>query len=169
MLSSIISHTPFWVWLIFYYLLRTGYTALSDYSVKPERLILLPVLFLFLSMDSMSAEPVMIFLWLVAILLGLSVGYVFFSAQIKKCYLDSENQLYFSGSPNLLILMMASFFIHYVLAVMSSISSLPVWGLLSVFMSGLISGAFGYRAIQSFRYYRYLSSVSRRDTVFPDK
>lgn len=140
---------------------------MSDQAVKPQRLVILPLLFLFLSIQSMRADPSLILLWICGIALGFVVGYLLFSAHIKGGYLGEDNRVYLRGTPNLLILMMVSFLAHYALDVLIAMHPQPLWTLLNVFISGLISGAFGYRAIQALRQFQQLSAhvgyVTNRD------
>ncbi|CAG8999327.1 MAG: hypothetical protein CENE_01301 [Candidatus Celerinatantimonas neptuna] len=158
MLASIISHTPIWVWFVLYYLIRTGFRAMSDQAIKPQRLIILPLLFLFLSIQSIRAEPTLILLWICGAALGFVVGNLLFSAHIKGAYSGEDHRVYLRGTPNLLILMVASFVTHYALDVLIAIHPQLLWTVLNVFMSGLISGAFGYRAIQALRQFQRLSA-----------
>ncbi|CAG9295042.1 DUF6622 family protein [Celerinatantimonas diazotrophica] len=146
MLITIINHTPIWVWLLFLYLLRKGCNSLKPQIVLPQKTIILPAIFIILSLHQLLEQFKFAEFWLLGITVGIVSGYMIFNAQIKQMYLTAEQQTILPGSYNLLILLMTVFISHYLLAVLVAVNPAAIWSILNIAISGFTAGAFGFRA-----------------------
>lgn len=146
MFVSVINHTPFWVWLLFIYLLRRGCNSLNPQPVLPQKTIILPAIFIILSVHQLLEQFKFAEFWLLGIAMGIVAGYVIFSAQIKQMYFTADHQITLPGSSNLLILLMAVFISHYLFGVLVVTNPAPIWSILNIAISGFTSGTFGFRA-----------------------
>ncbi|MBA6389844.1 hypothetical protein H4J38_03515 [Colwellia sp. BRX10-3] len=115
-MSELISHTPVWVFIVFFTLLVLGFIQTKERTVKVKTVFILPVamiIFSFFGVYSVFGLSVAaIALWLlglvIALVLGFKLGYpkhVSYSQQVEK--------LTISGSKIQLIFMMAIFFTKY--------------------------------------------------------
>ena len=160
MLMSIVSHTPVWVWLVLAYLLLTGYCGLSERPFKGPKILILPILFLLLSIQSLHFESINVFVLVVSLAFGCVVGMTLFRRQIQSMYVIGDS-IYLPGSVNLLLLMLFAFSSHYVLSVMSILEPANQWDLMRIAVGGISSGAFSYRAITGLNQFRRLCLYHR--------
>lgn len=78
MLMQIVSHTPLWVWGLFVALLLLGLYQRQARQVRPQQLLILPLVLLGLGLSSSAPafvhQPVLGVLWLAALGSALSMG-----------------------------------------------------------------------------------------------
>lgn len=157
-MSQIISHTPNWVFVVFFALLMLGFKQSKQREVKASTVFILPIamtLFSFFGVYSVFGISLLsLSLWVLALVLALMLGLklaypklVSFSAQ--------DNKLIIPGSWVPLILMMAIFFTKYVVG-FALASQLPIvndslFMLLISVLYGVFSGTFVARSIVMFR------------------
>tara|TARA_R110000737_G_scaffold12119_4_gene28051 strand:- start:340 stop:861 length:522 start_codon:yes stop_codon:yes gene_type:complete len=73
---AILQHTPLWVWPLLIYLVVMGLRAAQDRSVALMRPLILPAVFLMISLSSgaMLTHPVTALFWLVGLVCGGGIG-----------------------------------------------------------------------------------------------
>ena len=157
-MSELISHTPVWVFIVFFTLLVLGGIQTKERAVKVKTVFILPlamIIFSFFGVYSIfSFSLLAISLWLFGLILtlitGLKLGYpkqVSFSPQ--------DEELTISGSIIPLVFMMAIFFTKYFVG-FASARNLP---LVNEFMFlfiisisyGVFSGVFLSRSLVMFK------------------
>ena len=119
MLSQIISHTPTWVFGLFFGLLLLGLVQTKQRTVKRYTIYILPLaMFIFSGIGIASAfgfSGVTIVSWLLGITLLLVVG---LKVKWGQTVIREADRLTIAGSWQPLILMMAIFFTKYCVTVM---------------------------------------------------
>ncbi len=106
-ISSIVSGTPSWVWIVFIFVLYRGLQACKLRTFSVYKLGIIPTLFLALSIQGICTlqcpMPGMWILWCAGLLLGIVQGWFIFTtspikADKKKCLITIP------GSPLILVL-----------------------------------------------------------------
>ena len=148
-----LEHTPWWVFLIFLFVVSRGILALRTRTVEISRLAIIPVIFAvwgaysLFSLFGLDVAAVAIFA--VALLAGAGVGLVL--AQHGAVRADQANGLVeVSGSPVTLILVLAIFIGKYALGywlavdpgARTSLSFLAADAIVSGFVIGVFVGRF---------------------------
>ncbi len=154
MIVQILSHTPVWVYALFFVLLAFGLMQTRTRSVSKIPALLLPAGMIALSLaginSSFGLRPIPLVAWGAAMVVATVAGYMFF--RDKRIHRDATGGTFFiPGSWVPLIVMMAIFFAKYVYAVMSAFNAdviaTPLFiGALSA-VYGLLSGYFSSRAV----------------------
>ena len=75
--AELIRHTPFWVFLLLFFLLRQGMAALRTRTVTVPRLAILPLVFLLMSLRTMHPTDAVgpMLAWLAALVLLIPLGW----------------------------------------------------------------------------------------------
>jgi hypothetical protein len=85
-------HTPWWVYILFFFLLYIGIKAMQPGTVSIYKLMILPVVFLLMSMHTLQVEmslgATMVIVWV----LGLAGGIVIGAWHSKKHYLGRGSE-----------------------------------------------------------------------------
>ena len=154
MIVQILSHTPIWVYGLFFVLLAFGLIQTRTRSVRKMPALLLPAGMLALSLwgiySSFGLTTIPLAAWGMAIAIATVVGYTFFRDTRIHCTATDGN-FFIPGSWGPLVVMMAIFLTKYVYAVMhaynAEVISTPLFiGTLSA-VYGLLSGYFSSRAV----------------------
>ena len=146
-LLAVLTHTPWWVFIVFIVLLVLGYQQSRDRTVSRRRLLLLPVAMLGLSFYGVASSFGLGLLSCFAWALGVGAVTSFFSQRLKSSVQPGPaGSFLVQGSWWPLALMMAIFFIKYVtgyaLTRNLAIAFQP-WFIGAVSLSlGILSGAF---------------------------
>ncbi|MCG3190162.1 MAG: hypothetical protein LKCHEGNO_02779 [Burkholderiaceae bacterium] len=154
MLVQILSHTPPWVFALFFVLLGFGLMQTRSRTVRLFPALLLPAGMVALSLaginSSFGLTPVPLASWAIALAAAAALGYAVF--RDKRVAYDAAAKTFFvPGSWVPLVVIMAIFFAKYVYAVMhafnAAVISTAVFivGLSAVY--GLLSGYFAARAL----------------------
>ena len=109
-------HTPWWVYLLLVYLIFIGIKARETGVVSIYKLAILPIIFLMMSIESMTShfkiESLSIATWLISILIGAIIGILL--VYKSKIRVDREKKLLeLPGSWTTLILILAIFMAKY--------------------------------------------------------
>ena len=154
MIVQILSHTPLWVYALFFVLLVFGLLQTRTRSVSKIPALLLPAGMIALSLaginSSFGLTTIPLAAWGIALTIATVVGYTFF--RDKRIHRNATDGKFFvPGSWAPLVAMMAIFSAKYVYAVMNAshaevISSPMFIGALSA-VYGLLSGYFSARAV----------------------
>lgn len=164
MIVQILSHTPIWVYALFFVLLVFGLIQTRTRTVSKIPALLLPVGMIALSLSGINSSfgltTIPLAAWGIALSIATVVGYTFFRDKRVHCK-ATDGKFFIPGSWIPLVVMMAIFSAKYVYAVMNAfnaeIISTPMFiGALSA-VYGLLSGYFCSRAINLIK-----QSVSNR-------
>ena len=154
MIVQILSHTPIWVYALFFVLLVFGLMQTRTRKVGKISALLLPVGMIALSLGGINSSfgltPIPLAAWGTAIVIATVVGYAYFRDKRIR-YEATDGKFFIPGSWVPLVVMMAIFFAKYAYAVMhasnAEVISTPVFiGALSG-VYGLLSGYFSSRAL----------------------
>jgi hypothetical protein len=154
LIAQILSHTPVWVYALFFTLLVFGLIQTRTRIVSKVPALLLPAGMVALSLaginSSFGLRPIPVLAWGTTLIIAAIVGYVFFRDK-RIHYKAADGKFFIPGSWIPLAVMMAIFFAKYVYAVMSAfeaeVISTPTFiGAVSA-VYGLLSGYFASRAV----------------------
>lgn len=158
MIVQILSHTPVWVYALFFVLLVFGLMQTRTRTVGKILALLLPVGMIALSLGGINSSfgltTIPLAAWGTAMVLATVVGYASF--RDKRIHYEATDGTFFiPGSWVPLVVIMAIFFAKYVYAVMhasgAEVVSTPMFiGALSA-AYGLLSGYFSSRAVNLIR------------------
>lgn len=164
---SILSGVPAWVYIVFAYGIYSGVRACSGRTVKVAVLLVLPLVFLGLSLSSlvplMGREPLVAVAWTLCVALGGIVSWFFLTKEPLSVQ-RVEGTLAVAGTPVILILFLVIFVVKfvygYVTATNPELASDPGF-LLTVFgLSGLSTGVMVARNTKL--YVNFLQDTDRR-------
>lgn len=117
---NIITHTPVWVFILFFFLLFLGFSQSKDRKVSFKKAMILPFIMVILSflgvLSAFGLDLKSLLFWL----FGLSLG-TFLNLYLKlprdAKFIKSENLFFIKGSFHPLLLIMCIFFIKYFVGV----------------------------------------------------
>ena len=144
---EILNRTPYWAYLIFFYVLKNGIQALKDNEVTIIRLFIFPIIFIGLQIASFHTT-INCLIYLVSLGVGYKIGY--WLAPNTKGKVDSiKKTVYLKGTPYTLIIEMIIFSIQYCFGCMQSVyPDIALQYLnLKLLVSGLITGLLLGKAI----------------------
>jgi hypothetical protein len=154
LIVQVLSHTPVWVYALFFALLVFGLMQTRTRTVGKLPALLLPAGMIALSLAGINSSfglgPIPMLAWGAALTITAVAGYVLFRDK-RIHYKATDGKFFIPGSWIPLAVMMAIFFAKYVYAVMSAlkaeVTSTPMFiGALSA-VYGLLSGYFASRAV----------------------
>lgn len=154
MIVQILSHTPIWVYALFFVLLGFGLIQTRTRAIGKIPALLLPAGMMALSLagihSSFGFTTIPLVAWGMAIAIATVVGYTFFRDK-RIHFKTTDGKFFIPGSWIPLAVMMSIFFAKYVYAVMNAFNaeviSTPMFiGALSA-VYGLLSGYFSSRAV----------------------
>ena len=160
---QMLSNTPWWVYVVFIVLLQIGFAARKPRIVPFKRLIILPLIFLILSLVGLWEHEQFtlhnVFLWLIAMLPGIFLGWMQFHALRIKA-IKNTHELYIPGSWLILGIVLLVFAIKYYIGYHEDIDARFIehaarWMLLLYgFFTGLFIGRLSY-ALRCIKYGPY--------------
>lgn len=146
---QIVSNTPLWVFILFFFLLFLGLSQRKDRKISFKRAIVLPFIMLFLSFLGVTSSFGLDFSSFLFWFLGLSFGVVLNSLLKlpRNCiYIKNENLFLIKGSFIPLFLIMAIFFVKYYVAVVTAkqLGFIDTYGFILIvsLLYGFFSGIF---------------------------
>jgi hypothetical protein len=154
LIVQILSHTPIWVFALFFVLLGFGLQQTRTRSVGIVPALLLPAGMIALSLaginSSFGLRTLPLAVWGIALTIATVVGYTFFRDK-RIHYKATERKFFIPGSWIPLVVIMSIFFTKYVFAVMNAshveVISTPMFiGALSA-VYGVFSGYFSSRTV----------------------
>ena len=153
MIVQILSHTPIWVFGLFFMLLVFGLMQTRTRTVRIVPALLMPVVMIALSLSgiyfSFGLRTIPLAAWGMAMATATVVGYTFFRDKRIRCE-ATGGRFFMPGSWVPLVVIMGIFFTKYVYAVVYAMNahiSTPVLiGALSA-LYGVFSGYFASRTV----------------------
>lgn len=153
-----IANTPWWVYVLFVFLIRVGFSAMKSRIVPFRTLFILPSIFLVLSVMSLYSylffNPKHIAIWMGAILLGSLLGWLQFKVQNIKAVKNTA-KIMLPGTSSILIMMICLFIARYYfsfqLSVDPNLFTQENYLVKALFIYGLFTGLFLGRAMYAIR------------------
>ena len=147
MLQQIIAHTPTWVWVVLALFLYRGVVALQDREVPLKKVILLPLLMLFLSLHGLiglvHSNPLALAVAALAMLAGIALAWVSTARSVTV----RPHGLLLRGSIAPLLMMIGIFTVKYGVAVTQATHPEALQAMLPALVLGLIYGMFAGRSL----------------------
>lgn len=153
-----IASTPWWVFVLFAYLVRLGFAARKPRYIPFRNLFFLPAIFVVISLFGLSeligfTEKNM-GIWIAALLIGSVLGWLhFYFIKIKA--VKNEATLYLPGTWSLLIIILALFtskyFFGFQLAIDPQLLQQEKYLIIWLSLYGLFTGLFFGRAMYAIR------------------
>lgn len=149
-IKEILINTPWWVWGLLAYLIYCGISLLSSNQTKPQKMLLIPCIFLIWSIYGIFSKFYMpwtaLLFFVVALIAGYLLGKIIMMSQPPSTLNKETGMIHRSGSVIPLIIIITSFICLYVLNVYAalhpvSLAELKFTGIFSC-ASGLSSGLF---------------------------
>lgn len=144
MLFEIITNTPIWVFILFFFLVLLGLSQTRDRKVSLNKVMILPIVMLLLSFVGVLSAFGINFNSLLAYLSGLLFGILLnikLNFPRNSTYSEAEKLFFIKGSFVPFILIMAIFFTKYFVGVVSA-KDLPF--IYSIYFSLIISLLYGF-------------------------
>lgn len=144
---NILSNTPTWVIILFFVMLYLGIKRCYTRTMNPARLILLPLIFLVLSLGHLfhlfRSVPMTLAYWLVGILAGVYLGRLHVGK--KTVRVNKQKWLIeVPGDWTMLLLIMGIFVVEYMInylqAVSSPIAQSALFPIVTIIITSLITG-----------------------------
>lgn len=165
-------HTPWWVYLLFVYLIFIGVRASRTNIISLFRVFIIPIIFTAMSIDTLvSAVKINTFsitTWVIAIVLGMTLGFI----QIfrLKLVVDRKHSLIqipgtWSTMIFILIIFIAKYYFGYELAMDPEAATNTTFEFWMLGISGLFTGMFLGR-LECYLY-RYFTNESVDLTTMP--
>lgn len=152
LILNVVTETPLWVWILFFFLVGIGINALRDREISIRGLFIMPLFFLLWGGISVIDELTFSYWGLVAMsvggLLGYGTGWWLSSSGLQLKRKEGINLIIWPGSRWLIVFVIITFITKYTLNVilsiepelMSSWRFNVIFGVLSGFISGLLWG-----------------------------
>lgn len=149
---DIIVGTPFWVWLIFFYLLYVGFKNLQLHIIYVPKLFIVPLIFLAIQYEVFLSESAPIFF--LVLLLSTSLSFL---AHIKVPIfaIKESTCIKIPGHYSILLILISFFFVKYFFGYLQDTNPALAdkYALLDIIISSALSGFFLGRAIcYSYKY-----------------
>lgn len=143
-----IANTPWWVFVIFFYLTWIGLLATKPSTIRINQLLIFSIIFFCGSMVcllTLQFHLITLLFWLAALGIGIASGWLQFSFT-KLTFLKNENKLQVPGSWNLLIILFlflaTKYYYRYELALIPNMLSNPFSQQILIIIYGAITGVF---------------------------
>ncbi len=159
---KILSKTPYWIFLVFGYLIYLGIKSTKKRIVSITKLSIISVVFLIFSIKHLNflwdISDFIAYIWLGTILIGIFFGWISFVG--KEVIVDKKRGLVqIPGSYNVLFIVMFVFISRYIIGFISAITLdltiEPYMIFLKVFVSSLPAGILLGRLLFIFKNHTY--------------
>lgn len=156
-----LAHTPWWVYVLFAYLLTRGYKAWKGGTTSLIKMAIIPLAFTLWGLATLIEHfPITlgsVGMWLLGTAAGSAIGWAL--AARTALQVDRAHRLVKKpGSPLVLILLLAIFGFKYatgyLLATQPDLATMPGFYLPELFVTGLIKGVFLGQLLGTFQRYR---------------
>jgi teichoic acid transport system permease protein len=164
-ISRIVSGTPFYVWVIFIFLLKRGIKASKDGELSFSKMFIMPSIFIIWGLEKLLSGfsylgTSMIF-YTIFMCLGILISYSLYS-RYRKLYIK-EGSLCRTGSYLPMTIMMTNFFVKYLLNVAMNVNPLLCntlsFNILYALLSGFSVGLFIGGILQAYNAYSSLKAA----------
>lgn len=164
-ISEIVRETPFYVWVIFIFLLKRGIKASKDGEISLSKMFIMPSVFIIWGLEKLltnfSYLGISMISYIICMSFGALISYYLYS-KYRNLYIK-DGSLRRTGSYLPMTIMMTNFFVKYLLNVAMSVNPLLcntlsfniIYSLLSGFSVGLFIGGI----LQAYNAYSHLKAV----------
>lgn len=154
---QIVTHTPIWVFVLFFCLLAFGVLQSRNRHVRRIPAYLLPLGMVGLSLSGVQAsfglKPLPVACWAIGLCVATLIGYRYFR-ETKVSFNREKGTFFIPGSWAPLLVIMAIFFSKYALAVMASVSpALLATSAAAIGFSAALGAFSGYFAARALNLY----------------
>jgi len=146
---QILTHTPWWVFVLFFYLLKVGIDATKPRVVSMKKLFILPAVFLAISINSLISSFSIGLLTLAVYATSLAIGIIGGWALVRNLNLHFDHKHHLvkmpgSFVPLILVLTIFStkYYLGYLIATHPEIVQKVEFTLFQLAVSGLCTGLF---------------------------
>ncbi|MFW2489678.1 DUF6622 family protein [Clostridium chromiireducens] len=165
-ISRIVSGTPFYVWVIFIFLLKRGIKASKDGELSLSKMFIMPSIFIIWGLEKLligfSYLGISMIFYAIFMCLGTLISYFLYS-RYRKLYLK-DGSLYRTGSYLTLTIIMTNFFVKYLLNIALSINPLLYntlsFSILYALLCGFSVGLFIGGIFQAYNAYSRLKAAA---------
>ena len=142
-------HTPWWVYLLFVYLMFIGYKASKTGVLPLGKLVILPAVFVAMSIEtlinSFKITPLLFGIWLLSILLGAGLGWLQIFKQAIR--VDKEKKLFevpgtWATAIVIFLIFATKYYFGYELSADPGLTKQTYFEVTMLFFSGVFSGLF---------------------------
>ncbi|MGJ3493921.1 hypothetical protein PsalN5692_00150 [Piscirickettsia salmonis] len=171
-------HTPLWVYLLLVAFLKRGINALSPSTHSIYRLTIIPTLFLFSSLHTLTTSSQSLSNTLILWCLGLSAGLVIACFNTPRAHIQpdyKQRTVTVPGSPYMLILLLCAFITKYTVFYQITIAPQIIYdftfSVILLTTTGLFTGlSIGRNLCLSYRYCNNSNSYfkeSMQTSIYP--
>ncbi len=165
-ISEVFSQTPFYVWVIFIYLLKRGIKASRDGELSLPKMFIMPSIFIIWGLEKLltnfSYIGISMIFYSICMCFGTLISYYLYS-RYRKIYIK-DGSLYKTGSYLSITIMMTNFFAKYLLNVAMAVNPLLYstlfFNILYSLLSGFSVGLFIGGILQSYKSYSNLKALA---------
>lgn len=163
---SAIRGTPWWVWLVFAFLIYRGINALKPRVTQLRSIFLMPTIFFGFAINSLlknpCTAPYTLILWVLALLMGIAAAWFLNSHIVIKA--DKRKHLIqLPGTVSVLITVMSIFaikyFFGYMAAVHADLCSIPAFIYIRLILYGGLSGLSVGKMLQYLQKYYHTETI----------
>jgi hypothetical protein len=141
---QILVYTPWWVYLLFFYLLKIGYKSSKTGIVLIKKMLIMPIIFSIMSLESLVSLPVtnlIIFVYIISLLIGLLLGIL--QAKLQKPIPDiDKKRLIIPGTWSIMIIILIIFISKYYFGYQAASDPLIIHSNAFIIISGSTTGLF---------------------------
>lgn len=117
-IKEILINTPWWVWALFVYLVYRGISLLSPNQISPQRMLIMPCIFLIWSVygifNKLHMPWLALLVFAIAIVAGLLVGRIIMQGQPAATKNVETGMIHRAGSVIPLIIILVNFSFQYI-------------------------------------------------------
>ncbi|GEA31556.1 hypothetical protein [Clostridium diolis] len=165
-ISEVFSQTPFYVWVIFIYLLKRGIKASRDGELSLPKMFIMPSIFIIWGLEKLltnfSYIGISMIFYTICMCFGTLISYYLYS-RYRNIYIK-DGSLYKTGSYLPITIMMTNFFAKYLLNVAMVVNPLLYstlfFNILYSLLSGFSVGLFIGGILQAYKSYSNLKALA---------
>ncbi|UCM93227.1 MAG: hypothetical protein LF884_02925 [Rickettsia endosymbiont of Cimex lectularius] len=149
--------TPFWVYLLFGYLIFRGIKATKQTVILPSRLFIAPVIFLLLYIKGFSNNVQDLTLFCILLIISIIINWRFFDKPLIQV---NNNLIIILGSWQPLILILIIFSIKYFFGYMRAVNLelAQKYKIMELIISSLVLGGMFFKAIYCYSYAKKINN-----------
>ena len=153
---EIVADTPWWVYVLFAFLVRVGLQATKARVISARKLLTIPLIFISLSFFNMYSNTELtidhVAIWMSALCAGGLLGWLQYKA-LKIQAVKNTTSLYMPGTWSLLVIILTMFTIRYYIGYQNAVSPQlfaepKTW---IIFLYGIFTGLFAGRSFYALR------------------
>lgn len=152
------THTPWWVYLIFLYCLWVGYIGSRERTFNVKKALIIPILFIWMSYDSLHKFPgsyslnfnVTAIGWIFGVVIGIFMAKYLKPQVVDKAKLLIKTRGSWMMMVTIILIFAVKYYEGYLLATQSALLAKEAFRLGLLLIAGIVTGTFIGRAIVYF-------------------